>query len=63
MSNKAEIIKEMLKMQANFTADEQAGKFTAEDYYVGEGKDYREKYQDLANQVREIASEEVGFWK
>lgn len=63
MSKKAELIKEMLEMQAKFIADEQAGKFDAEDYYIGEGKNYRDRYHELAAEVREIASEEVNFWK
>ncbi len=63
MSNKAELIKEMLEMQAKFIADEQAGKFEAEDYYIGEGKSYRERYHELASEVREMASKEANFWK
>ncbi|MEE9352496.1 MAG: hypothetical protein V3U78_09560 [Thiotrichaceae bacterium] len=63
MSNKAEKIKEMLEMQAKFIADEQAGKFEAEDYYIGEGKDYRQRYHELAAEVRELASKEANFWK
>lgn len=63
MSDKAALIQEMLDMQAQFTADEQAGKFNAEDYYIGEGKAYREKYQELADKVREVASTEANFWK
>ena len=63
MSNKAELIKEMLDMQAKFIAYEQSGEFDAEDYYVGEWKDYRQKYTELAGQVRELASQEANFWK
>jgi hypothetical protein len=63
MSRKAELIKEMLEMQAKFSADERAGKFNAEDYYIGEGKAYRARYQELASEVREIASKEANFWK
>ncbi len=63
MSNKAELIKEMLEMQAKFIADEQAGKFEAEDYYIGEGKEYRQRYHELAAEVREMASKEANFWK
>ena len=59
MSNKAELIKEMLEMQHKFIADEQTGKFEAEDYYIGEGKQYQKRYQGLASEVREIAN----FWK
>jgi len=63
MSNKSELIKEMLDMQTKFIAYEQSGEFDAEDYYVGEWKTYRERYQELTNEVREIASKEVDFWK
>ncbi len=63
MSNKAELIQEMLDMQAKFIKYEQSGEFDAEDYYVGEWKVYRERYQELTNQVRDLASEEVNFWK
>ena len=63
MSNKAELIKEMLDMQAKFIADEQAGKFEAEDYYIGDGKEYRQRYHELAAEVREMASKEANFWK
>ncbi|MCK5726350.1 MAG: hypothetical protein KAH22_05960 [Thiotrichaceae bacterium] len=63
MSTKAELIKEMLEMQSKFIADEQAGKFEAEDYYIGEGKEYRQRYQELASEVREMASKEANFWK
>jgi len=63
MSRKAELIKEMLEMQAKFVAYEQSGEFDAEDYYVGSWKEYRDRYTELAAEVREIASEEAGFWK
>ena len=63
MSNKSELIKEMLDMQTKFIAYEQSGEFDAEDYYVGEWKSYRERYQELTNEVRDIASKEVDFWK
>ncbi len=63
MSNKQELISEMLEMQKKFIAHEQSGEFDAEDYYVGEWKTYRERYQELAAEVREIASKEANFWK
>ena len=63
MSNKTELIQEMLDMQTKFIAYEQSGEFDAEDYYVGEWKSYRERYQELTNEVRELASKEVDFWK
>lgn len=63
MSRKQELISEMLEMQKKFIAHEQSGQFDAENYYVGEWKTYRERYQELANEVREIASQEANFWK
>lgn len=63
MSNKQELISEMLEMQKKFIAYEQSGEFNAEEYYVGEWKAYRERYQELATEVREIASQEANFWK
>ncbi|EIJ36263.1 hypothetical protein [Thiothrix nivea] len=63
MSTKQELISEMLEMQKKFIAYEQSGQFNAEEYYVGEWKAYRERYQELTNQVREIASTEANFWK
>ena len=63
MSRKQELISEMLDMQKKFIAYEQSGEFNAEEYYVGEWREYRERYQELANEVREIASQEANFWK
>ena len=63
MATKQEMIAEMLEMQAKFIKHEQDGNFDAEEYYVGEWKTYRQRYQELTNQVRDIASEEANFWK
>lgn len=64
MERKAELIKEMLAMQAEFTAHEQSGAYTPEDYYVGgKWKAYKERYTELASEVREIASTEANYWK
>jgi len=63
MSRKNELISEMLEMQAKFIKYEQSSEFDLEQYYVGEWKAYREKYQELTNEVRELASAEVNFWK
>ena len=63
MSTKQELIAEMLEMQKKFIAYEKSGEFNAEDYYVGEWKDYRDHYTEIAGQVREMASKEAGFWK
>ncbi len=63
MCRKQELISEMLDMQKKFIAYEQSGEFNAEEYYVGEWREYRERYQELAAEVREIASQEANFWK
>ncbi|MEZ5536289.1 MAG: hypothetical protein R3F02_11780 [Thiolinea sp.] len=63
MATKQEKIAEMLEMQKKFIAYEQSGEFNAEEYYVGEWKEYREKYTELAADVREMASQEANFWK
>ena len=63
MSRKQELISEMLDMQKKFIAYEQSGEFNAEEYYVGEWREYRERYQEVAAEVREIASQEANFWK
>ena len=60
---KQELINEMLEMQKKFIAYEQSGDFSAEAYYVGEWKEYRERYTQIAADVREMASEEANFWK
>ncbi len=64
MSKKAELIKEMLEMQAKFIKYEQSGDYKAENNYVGgEWTDYRARYQVLTNELRELASAEANFWK
>lgn len=63
MATKQEKIAEMLEMQKKFIAYEQSGEFNAEEYYVGEWKEYRDRYLELSTDVREIASKEANFWK
>ena len=60
---KQALIQEMLDMQKKFVAYEHSGQFNAEDYYVGEWKEYRDRYTELAAEVREIASKEANFLK
>jgi len=60
MSDKQAIIKEMLKMQSEFTAREQANGVTMEEYYAGDLADYRKKYMELANQVIDMAHADKG---
>ncbi|RMG52408.1 MAG: hypothetical protein D6717_12045 [Gammaproteobacteria bacterium] len=67
MADKNELIKEMLEMQKKFQEYERQQGIDPEEYYMP-GDDsplngYRERYHELAAQVRELASEEVNFWK
>lgn len=63
MATKQEKIAKMIEMQDKFIAYEQSGEFSAEDYYVGVWKEYRDEYTELATDVREMASKEANFWK
>jgi len=64
MSNKADLIKQMLEMQKKFVAYEQKNGVDMKDYYVPEEghplHNYREKYAELAAQVNAMAHEEKG---
>ena len=64
MSSKAELIKEMLEMQKKFTSYEQANGVDPQDYFTPEAGSeldgYRQKYQELANKVVDMAHEEAG---
>jgi hypothetical protein len=64
MSSKAELIKEMLEMQKKFTSFEQANGVDPQDYFTPEAGSeldgYRQKYQELANKVVDMAHEEAG---
>lgn len=64
MSEKAKLIAEMLKMQKMFTEYEQKNGVDAKDYFAAaEGHplhNYREKYQELANKVDEMAHADKG---
>ncbi len=63
-TEKQQIIKEMLAMQKKFIAKEHEGGIDAEEYFSPqEGDDlegYQAKYNDLANQLVEMAHEEKG---
>jgi hypothetical protein len=64
MSEKQELIKEMLAMQAKFIEFEHGHDLNPEDYY-NPGADhelngYRQKYRDLAMKVVELAHAEKG---
>jgi hypothetical protein len=64
MSSKTDKIKEMLEMQKKFMAKEQKDGVSQQEYYTPEaGSDldgYRQKYQDLANEVVDLAHKEAG---
>ena len=64
MSSKQELIKEMLEMQKKFTAYEQANGVDPQEYFTPEAgaelDGYRQKYQELANTVVDMAHEEAG---
>ncbi|MGI9316179.1 MAG: hypothetical protein ACR2QW_02505 [bacterium] len=64
MSEKQKIIQEMLKMQKQFIAREHKGGIEPEEYYDEEGDSvlsgYQEKYNELANQLVDMAHQEQG---
>ena len=64
MSSKQDLIKEMLEMQKKFTSYEQANGVDPQEYFTPESGSeldgYRQKYQELANQVVDMAHEEAG---
>ena len=64
MSSKQDLIKEMLEMQKKFTSYEQANGVDPQEYFTPEAGSeldgYRQKYQELANKVVDMAHEEAG---
>jgi len=64
MSNKQEIIKQMLEMQRRFIEIEQSGKFSIEDYYDSDGESelaqFKRSYDELATQLVDLAHAEKG---
>ncbi len=64
MSEKQQVIKQMLAMQKQFIAREQSDGVSSEEYYAPEeGSDlegYQEKFNALANQLVEMAHAEKG---
>ena len=63
-NKKQEIIQQMLEMQKRFIEIEQAGDFSAENYYDADGDSelaqYKKKYDELATQLVDLAHEEKG---
>ena len=64
MSSKTDKIKEMLEMQKKFTAKEQASGVSQQEYYTPEAGSeldgYRQKYEELAREVVDLAHAEKG---
>lgn len=64
MTEKQEIIKQMLDMQRKFIKLEQNGEFNAEEYYDTDGDSelaaYKNKYNELAVRLVDLAHEEKG---
>lgn len=64
MSDKAAMIKEMLEMQKKFMEYEHKGIISPEEYFTPKAGDeldgYRQKYNDLAMKLVDIAHEEKG---
>ena len=64
MSNKQELIKQMLEMQKKFIEYEQKNGVTQEEYFTG-GKghplgDYRHEYNEIAIKLVDLAHAEKG---
>ena len=64
MSEKQEIIKEIMDLQRKFIDIEQRGDFSAEQYYDSEGDSelakYKRRHEELATQLVDMAHEENG---
>jgi hypothetical protein len=64
MSNKQEIIKQMLEMQRRFIELEQNGEFSIENYYDSEGDSelaqFKRTYDELATQLVDLAHADKG---
>ena len=64
MSNKQEIIKQMLEMQRRFIELEQNGEFSIEDYYDSDGDSelaqFKRTYDQLATQLVDLAHADKG---
>ena len=64
MSSKTDKIKEMLEMQKKFTAKEQASGVSQKEYFTPEAGSeldgYRQKFEELAREVVDMAHAEKG---
>lgn len=64
MSEKQEIIQQMLKMQQRFIEIEKSGEFSLEQYYDSDGDSelaqFKRSYNDLAMKLVDLAHAEKG---
>lgn len=64
MSSKAEKIAELIEMQKKFITYEKANGVEPQDYFTPEAghelDGYRQKYQDIATEVADMAHSEAG---
>ena len=64
MSEKQEIIKQIMELQREFIELEQKGQFSAEQYYDSEGDSElainKRKHEELATKLVDLAHEEKG---
>ena len=64
MSEKQEIIKEIMDLQRRFIDMEQQGQFSAEQYYDSDGDSelaqYKRRHEELATRLVDLAHEEKG---
>ena len=64
MSNKQEIIEQMLEIQQRFIELEQNGEFSIEDYYDSDGDSelaqFKRTYDQLATQLVDLAHADKG---
>jgi len=64
MSDKQQMIKEMIEMQKKFIAYEHEHGVSQEEYFMADGDHplagYRQKYGELANKLVDAAHEEKG---
>ncbi len=64
MSEKQEIIKQMMELQHKFIEIEQRGEFNAEEYYDSDGDSelakHKRTFEELATRLVDLAHEEKG---
>ncbi len=64
MSEKQEIIKQMMDMQHKFIELERNGEFSAEEYYDSDGDNelalHKRSFEELARRLIDLAHEEKG---